>query len=127
MTTNFIGNIGKDAVLKTVQNGERKDSVLSVWVAENKTRRDGSKKTLWHKVTIWRKYAEAMAPYLKSGRQLQVIGECEAKFFTRDNQVIPYIDVQAEKLTLLGARPEDDVPPETEGEEAPEMGTPWDN
>ena len=57
MKTTLIGNIGKDAILRTVQNGDRQDHVLSVWVAENRTRRDGTKKTEWAKVTIWRKYA----------------------------------------------------------------------
>lgn len=127
MTINFCGNIGKDAQLRTVQNGDRQDSVLSVWVAENKKKRDGSTKTLWHKVTIWRHYAESMAPYLKKGREITVTGECEAKFFVRDGVVVPYIDVQASDLKLHGGRPEEDVPPETEGEEAPAMNeTPWD-
>lgn len=122
MTINFCGNIGKDAALRTVNNGDRQDSVLSVWVAENKKKRDGSTKTLWHKVTIWRKYAETMAPYLKKGREITVTGEAEAKFFTRDNQVIPYIDIQATELKLHGGRPEEEAPAVE-----PEDDTPWDD
>lgn len=112
MTINFDGNIGKDAELRTVKIGEDEVKVLSVMVAENKTKKDGSKKTLWHKVTIWRKYAETMAEYLKAGRHVLVEGDAEAKFYTNKNQqIVPYIDVQATKIRLLDSkRDEEPVP-----------------
>lgn len=114
MKTTFIGNIGKDAVLRKVTNGERQDSVLSIWVAENIKKRDGSTKTEWHKVTIWRGYAETMAQYLKAGRKVYVEGTAKANSYTtQDNRIVPYIDVQATELKLLDSKPEEDVPPET--------------
>ena len=123
MKTNFIGNIGKDAVLRKVHNGEREDSVLSIWVAENIKKRDGSTKTEWHKVTIWRGYAEKMAQYLKAGRKVYVEGTAKAASYTKENQIVPYIDVQASELRLLDSKPEEEVPPET-AEEA--LENPWD-
>lgn len=121
-TINLCGNVGKDAVLRKVHNGEREDSVVSIWVAENIKKRDGSKETLWHKVTIWRGYADALVNYLKSGREVSVVGTCRPKFFTRDNQVIPYIDIQASEVKLHGGRQDEDVPPETETED---IESPW--
>ena len=115
MKTTFIGNIGKDAVLRKVTNGDRQDSVLSIWVAENIKKRDGSTKTEWHKVTIWRGYAETMAQYLKAGRKVYVEGTAKANSYTtQDNRIVPYIDVQATELKLLDSKPEEDVPPETD-------------
>jgi single-strand DNA-binding protein len=119
-----MGNIGKDAQLRKVKVGENEVSVLSVWVAENIKKRDGSTKAIWHKVTIWRGYAEAMAQYLKSGRLVFVTGTAEAKSYTtQDNRLVPYIDVQASEIKLLdGKKPEEDVPPEAA---ATDEETPW--
>ena len=124
MTITFMGNIGKDAQLRKVKVGENEVSVLSVWVAENIKKRDGSTKAIWHKVTIWGGYAKAMAQYLKSGRLVFVTGTAEAKSYTtQDNRLVPYIDVQASEIKLLdGKKPEEDVPPEAA---VTDEETPW--
>lgn len=125
------GNIGKDAVLRTVTNGDREDSVCSIWICENVKKRDGSYKPVWHKVTIWRKYAEVMAKYLKAGRKVEVTGRSvKADWYKdRNGAVVPFLDIQAEEIDLLDSkRPEEDVPPETAGEEEdPLAGTPFDD
>lgn len=114
MTATFVGNIGKDSELRKVNNGGREDSVLSFWVAENLTKRDGTKKTLWHKVTIWRGYAETMAQYLKSGRKVLITGAIKANVYTnKANQLVPYIDVQADTITLLDGKKPEETPEET--------------
>lgn len=117
MKITFKGNIGKDAQLTKTADGT---SVCSFWVAENITKRDKSKETRWHKVTIWRNYADTMAPWLKKGRRIEVSGIAKANFYTNKNsQVVPFIDVWADELELLDApnRPEGDVPPEVAEEE----------
>lgn len=124
MTINLIGNIGKDAELRKVNVGGVETAVLSFWVAENNRKRDGSQETLWHKVTIWRNYAETMAQYLKSGRKVFVTGTAKADSYTKDNMVHPYISVQASEIKLLdGKKPEEEVAAD---EEAVEESTPWD-
>lgn len=128
MTINFIGNIGKDAQLRKVKVGEREDSVLDMWVAENIKKRSGNEKTLWHKVTIWRGYAETMAQYLKKGRKVFVAGTAEASYYVKDGAIHPYIAVQASELRLLDAKKDEDLPPEdveTEVEETVAEDTPW--
>lgn len=107
------GYIGKDAELRTANVGDVQTSVCDFWVGENVKKRSGETKTIWHKVTIWRKYAETMAPYLKSGRKVQVEGFAEPKqYTTRENVITPYISIQADDIDLLDA-------PKTESEEAP--------
>lgn len=128
MTIHFIGNIGKDAVVRKVKVGEREDSVLDIWVAENIKKRSGAEKTQWHKVTIWRGYADTMAPYLKAGRKVYVEGKAEAGSYTnKENKIVPYIQVQASELKLLDSKKEEDVPPETEPAEETigSDDTPW--
>lgn len=129
------GNTNKGAELRKVQNGDKQDSVLSFWLAENKKKRDGSIKTVWHKVTVWRGYAETIARLLGGeSRKALVTGVCEAKFYTtKDGQIVPYIDIQADEVEFLDDKRPDDVPPEVaatataaaEGFEAVESA-PWD-
>lgn len=123
MKVTFKGNIGKDAELRTVQIDGLDTSVCSFWVAENIGR--GEKKTVhWHKVTLWRNYARVMAPYLKTGRRIEVSGVAKANSYTtKDNRIVPYIDIQADEIELLDRpQPEGDTPPEvTEAE----VETPW--
>ena len=129
MTTILTGNVGKVDALRKVKNGEREDSVLSFWVAENYTKRDGSKQARWHKVTIWRGYADTMAKYLTVGRKIQVTAEnVQAKAYTnKQNQIVPYIDIQANKVELLDRKPQEEAPEEAETvAEIVEDGTPWD-
>jgi len=123
-----MGNIGKDATLRKVNVNGVETSVCSFWIAENIKKRDNTVRTLWHKVTIWRGYAEAMVQYLKSGRHVYVTGTVEAKTYTsKDNRIVPYIDIQASEIKLLDSKKDDDVPPETEvSEENAEEETPWD-
>lgn len=129
MTITFDGNIGKDAELRTVSVNGEDTKVCSFFVAENISKRDGSVKTLWHKVTIWRGYAEKMAQYLKKGRHVLVEGYAEAKTYTtQDNRIVPYIDVQpgiGGKIKLLDRNIEEEVPPEAVT--ATEEATPWDD
>lgn len=134
MKISFKGNLGKNAVLRTVTINEQEVKVCSFWVAENRKNRDGSqKKPLWHQVTIWRKYAEVMAPYLKSGRRIEVTGTLnDVKTYTsKDNRIVAYNDIWADELELLDRPTHDgDVPPEVaEADNAEvadeEMETPW--
>lgn len=105
------GYIGKDAELRMVGEEGNKYAVCDFWLGENiKKRTDGTTKTVWHKVTVWRRYAEVMAPLLKSGRKVQVEGLCEPKSYTtRENKIVPYISINADDIDLLDApKPEDD-------------------
>lgn len=132
MNITFEGFVGKDTVLRTVTNGDRQDFVCDVWVAENLSARNSdNQKTLWHKVTLWRGYAEKMAQYLKKGRHVLVIADrAEAKFYTTADGVIrPYIAItNIDKIRLLDGRPQE-AAPETAAEEEDPMpeGNPFED
>jgi single-stranded DNA-binding protein len=132
-TITFDGNVGKTAELRTVKVNGADTKVCSFWVGENISKRDGSKKTIWHKVTLWRGYAEKMAQYLTTGRHVLVEGYAEAKTYTtKDNRIVPYMDVQpgiGGKVKLLDRKNDDELPPETEEATEPtvsEEEAPWD-
>ena len=114
MKINFKGYVGKDAALRTVKVGDSQVSVVDFWVAENIRSRDGeSEKTAWHKITIWRKYAETMAQYLKKGRRVEIDGVVEAKFYTNsEGKIVPYIQVNGAKIEFLDRLPKDEAPAE---------------
>lgn len=129
MKISFKGNIGKDALLRSVQVGDSKVSVCDIWVAENIGRSQETRKTLWHKVTIWRKYAETMAQYMKTGRRIEVEGKGEAKAYTsKDGRIVPYIAVSDATIEFLDRRHDEPAVPEVEAEvETEEEATPWDD
>jgi len=125
MTISVIGNIGNGAELRKVNVNGVETAVCSFWMAENFKKRDGSTKTTWHKVTVWRKYAEVMAQYLTKGRKILVTAEnAEAKTYTdKENRIRPYIDIQASKIELLDGKKPEETEPEVEVEDE---STPWD-
>lgn len=97
------GNIGSDAILRTVGEGEDKFSVCDFNIAENKTDKNGNKKTIWTKVTLWRAYAEKMAQYLTKGRYVQVEGEGEVEtYVTKGNQIAGRVHINRNVSIDLG-------------------------
>ena len=76
----LIGNVANPQELKFTANG---DAVLSFSVATSEKWKDknGDKKekTTWFKVTIWRKMAEVLAPYILKGNQIYVEGTLAAE------------------------------------------------
>ena len=72
----LIGNIGKDPEFKTFENG---NGCTKFSLATNESWKDDSgewqKRTEWHNVVIWGKYAERIANSLKKGNMVYVEGK----------------------------------------------------
>lgn len=70
-----VGNVGKDAEMRYTPAGQ---PVTSFSVATNSqyTAKDGEviKKTVWFRVTVWGKAAEACHIYVKKGMTVMVVG-----------------------------------------------------
>lgn len=71
-----VGNIGKDAELRSTPGGT---PVTSINIASNSKNKDGEKKTTWVKATFWGKQAEGLAPYLIKGTCVAVAGDLELR------------------------------------------------
>ncbi len=78
-----IGNLGGEVELRYTPSGV---AVASFSLAVNKKwTNDGQQqsKTVWLRVTCWRKQAEIVGEYLKKGSKVMVVGEIEeARAFT---------------------------------------------
>ena len=87
--TRLIGNIGKDATLKTMDRGV---IAINFPVAHNKNWRDkrsgeSKTKTTWVNCTIWKKEGANLRilDFLKKGALVELIGSPFAKAYTMED------------------------------------------
>lgn len=105
----LIGNLGQDPEMRYTPSGVPVTSfslaVNKSWVNADGQRQD---KTLWVRVSAWRKLAETASQYLTKGRQILVIGEIEeARPWTdRDGNNRASLEVTAQSIKFLGGKGE---------------------
>jgi single-strand DNA-binding protein len=118
----LVGNLGSDPERRATPDGT---PVTSFSVATNKrwTTSDGQQgeKTVWFRVTAWRRLAETCAKYLTKGRQVLVEGELSEPraWQGKDGEWRASLDVTAYTVKFVGGR--EDAAPST-GASAPETG-----
>jgi single-strand DNA-binding protein len=90
--TRLIGNIGKDAISKTMERGV---IAINFPVAHNKNWKDKRSgetktKTTWINCTIWKKEGASLniLEYLKKGTLVELIGTPVAKAYVQEDQNI---------------------------------------
>ena len=101
---NLIGHLGADAELRQTQSG---DSVANFTMAtsERWTDKAGGKqeKTTWHRIVLWGRQAEALAPYLVKGKQVAVTGAIEHRKWTdKDGRDQWTTEIRCFRIELLG-------------------------
>ena len=104
--TRLIGNIGKDAVVKTMDKGV---VAVNFPVAHNKNWRDkrtGDQrtKTTWVNCTIWKREGANMRilDFLKKGTLVEIVGTPFAKgYLQEDNSVKAEIRLNVSKTNIL--------------------------
>lgn len=103
-----IGNLGKDAVVRTSGT----DSAIGFSVAVNKKyTKNGVKmeETTWLNATYWRTGDQTanVAQYLKAGTLVYLEGEVNARsYVTKEGEARAELEVRVSKLDLLGSKPE---------------------
>ncbi len=103
----LVGNLGNDPEMRYTPSGVPVVSfnlaVNKNWVNQEGQRQD---KTIWFRVTAWRKLAENVSQYLTKGRQVLVIGELEdARPWTdRDGNHRASLEVTAQTIRFIGGR-----------------------
>lgn len=104
----LVGNVGTEgAELRFTPSGV---PVASFSLAVNKswTNADGQRqdKTLWLRITAWRKLAETCAEYLAKGRQVLVVGEIEETraYLDKEGNARASLEVTAQTVRFLGQR-----------------------
>lgn len=114
--TRLIGNIGKDAVVKTMERGI---IAINFPVAHNKNWKDKrtgevKTKTTWVNCTIWKREGAnvRIIDFLNRGTLVEVIGTPFAKGYVQeDGSVRTEIRLNASKTNILRPVTKDDVLP----------------
>jgi single-strand DNA-binding protein len=106
----LIGNLGTDPEMRYTQSGVPV-TTFSLAVTRRWSGQDGQRqeKTIWFRVTAWRKLAEFSSQYLTKGRQVLVVGEMEEpRVWTdsRSGEARAGLDVTANTIQFVGNKPD---------------------
>ena len=105
----LIGNLGNDPEMRYTPSGVPVTS-FSLAVTKRWTGQDGQRqeKTLWFRVSAWRKTAENVNQYLTKGSKVLVVGELEeARAYTdREGNLRAALEVTAQNIQFLTPRGE---------------------
>ena len=93
-TMTIAGNIGKDAVTRTTQNGEQ----VTGWPVAVEERGPNGKRTLWFDCALWGRRGESLAQYLTRGSRVTVSGD----FSTREREGKTYLTLKVYDVKLQG-------------------------
>lgn len=111
-----IGRLGKDPEARYSQGGE---AIVSFSIAcgqswKDKNSGEKKEKTEWVNVTAFGKLGEICAQYLKKGSQVYIEGRLQTdKFADKETGKDRYsTKIVAERMQMLGARPDADAKPE---------------
>jgi single-strand DNA-binding protein len=106
----IAGNIGKDAVTRTTNAGDK----VTGWTVAVEERNGQEKRTIWFDVSIWGKRGESLAQYLTKGGKVAVSGELS----TREHEGKTYLTVKADQVTLMGGRQDGERRDEGHGQQS---------
>ena len=106
---NIIGNVVRDAELKTVDCEGVATPRCRFSVAVNETRGNGEDITTYFDVTAWREYATKIVPWVLKGRQVHVTGAVRLNQYISNGAVRSSLQIHNPTVTLLGKKPEVDV------------------
>jgi single-strand DNA-binding protein len=103
----LVGNLGNDPEMRYTPTGVPV-AHFSLAVSKSWTTQEGQRqeKTMWFRVTTWRKQAETVSQYLTKGSKVLVVGELEeARAYTdRDGNLRAALEVTAQTVRFLSGR-----------------------
>lgn len=103
----ITGNVGRDAEMRYTPSGV---AVCDFSVAVNKRRGKGAAatdETTWVKCTVWRERAESLAPHIKSGIKVMVIGEAKATaYIDKGGKTQASLEITVDEFEFLSSKNE---------------------
>ncbi len=108
----IVGYLGKDPEIRYLPDGT---AVCSFSMATTERKKDKSGEyqdaTIWFKINVWGKQAEAANQYLSKGRQAYIEGRLSQQEYTdRDGNRRTSLEVRATDVQFLGPRGDGDGP-----------------
>lgn len=94
----IAGNVGKDAVLRTLERSGDKVLNFSIAVSNGKDKDGNRRDSTWFDCSLWGKRAEALERYITKGTRLVVTGRPTA----RHHEGKVYLGCSVDQLTMLG-------------------------
>ena len=114
--THIIGNVGKNPEIKYLINGDAVAN-FSVATSESWKTKDGEKKevTQWHRIVCYRKLAEIVESYVRTGSSIYIEGRIEYSEYTDKEGIKRYsTQIVANALRLLDKKGESAAPAKEE-------------
>lgn len=90
----IAGNIGKDAVVRTTQGGDK----ITGWSVAVDDGFGQNKRTLWFDCSLWGQRGEKLAGHLTKGTKVAVTGDLS----TREYDGKTYLTVRVNDVTFMG-------------------------
>lgn len=106
----LIGNVGSDPTIRVTPSGDTvanfSIATTDVWKDKNGQKQE---KTEWHRLVAYRKLAEIIRDYVKSGSSIYVEGRLVSNKYTDKNGIDrEAININIEEMRMLGKK--DDKP-----------------
>lgn len=123
----FIGNLGQDAQVRTLDSGATAIS-FSVAITEKYRDKQGNTQelTTWVNCTRWVQQggSTALAQYLRKGQKVYVEGRPTARgYVANDGQAAASLEVRVEKIELLGSAQQQGAAPQPQAQAQPQAQT----
>lgn len=113
----FIGHMGRNADIKTTEQGVKVAQFSIACTDRSYTRQNGAivpERTEWIPVVAWRGLAEIIEKYSRKGSKLYIEGRYTRRKYEAKDGTNRYVtEIVAESIELLNARPDErPLPPE---------------
>ena len=118
----LVGNLGKDPEVRHLDSGVAVAN-FSLATTESYTNKQGERvnQTEWHNIVLWRGLADIAEKYLKKGNSIYVEGKIHNRRWKDSEGNTKYAtDIIADKMTMLGSKPDNAETPASASTETPE-------
>lgn len=128
----LIGNVGKDPIVRYLDNGVCVASVSLATTERGYTLQNGTQvpdRTEWHSLIFWRKQAETVEKYVHKGDKLYVEGKIQSRKYD-DRQGVSHqvVEIMVDQMEMLTPRAAGaDVAPTQQPSTAPQVVSPSQN
>lgn len=97
----LLGRLGRAPELQRVKGHAK----CYLNIATSYKTDDGDEVVSWHRVTVWRRQAEACTEHLRKGSEVYVVGFLSYGSYDKDGEKVYTTDIVAREVHFIGGRP----------------------